>query len=406
MARERILALVMAGGEGGRLDLLTERRAKPAMPFAGVYRLIDFVLSNCTHSGLADVWVLAQYQPHALNEHLANGRPWDLDRTRGGLRIMQPYLGRDESGWYRGNADAIYRNIAAIRRHEPDTILVLSADHVYTLDYRDVIARHHECEATVTMVTTRVPRERAGQHGVVETDEAGRVTGFAYKPDEPASDLVTTEVFVYDAPALLDTIEALVSEGGGEGDDEGASLRDFGHDLLPRLVEGGRAYEYRLEGYWRDVGTVDSYWAGHMDLLADEPALDLENPHWPILTLAPQRRPARVEATARIDRSLIAPGCTVRGTVVRSVLAPGVVVEAGATVRDAVILDDARIAAGATVECAIVDMAARIGAGATVGRAPDGQPTADDIALVGLRATVADGANVPAGARVQPATER
>jgi glucose-1-phosphate adenylyltransferase len=400
MAQERILALVLAGGEGGRLDLLTDRRAKPAMPFAGVYRLIDFALSNCAHSGIADVWVLAQYQPHALTEHLANGRPWDLDRTRGGLRVMQPYLGRDESGWYQGNADAIYRNIAAIRAHGPDLILVLSADHVYTLDYREVVARHRERGAAVTLVTTRVPRERAGQHGVVETDDDGRVVAFAYKPDDPASDIVAAEVFVYDAATLLDTIEALAAGDEGEG-----SLRDFGHELLPRLVEAGHAYEYRLPGYWRDVGTVDSYWSAHMDLVDGAAMVDLDRSDWPILTLAPQRSPACVEATARIDRGLIAPGCTIRGTVVRSVLAPGVVVEAGATVRDAVILHDTHVAAGATVERAVVDMRARIGVGAIVGSATGGEDATEGIALIGLGACVADGATVRAGGRVPPADE-
>ncbi|CAA9583891.1 MAG: Glucose-1-phosphate adenylyltransferase [uncultured Thermomicrobiales bacterium] len=408
MTPPRVLTLILAGGEGGRLDLLTARRAKPAMPFAGVYRLIDFVLSNCANSALTDVWVLAQYQPHALTEHLANGRPWDLDRTFGGLRVLQPYLGRDESGWYQGNADALYRQIGAIREFDPDLILVLSADHVYRLDYREVIERHREAGAAVTIVATRVPREEAGQHGVVEVGDAGRVTGFAYKPDEPASDLIATEVFLYDAAALLDTLDALADEADAdagaedEGNDDGA-LADFGDELLPRLVAAGRAREHRLDGYWRDVGTIESYFAAQLDLLGEDPAIDLDDPGWPFRTFASQRPAARLVAGSSVADSLIGPGCLIQGRVIRSVLGPGVVVEAGATVRDAIVLQDARIAGGATVERAILDMHASVGAGATVGAASDDPPSAETIALVGLRATVAAGATVAPGGRVDPA---
>jgi glucose-1-phosphate adenylyltransferase len=202
MNRPRVLALVLAGGEGGRLGPLTDERAKPALPFAGVYRLIDFPLSNCLHSGIGDVWVIQQYEPHELTRQLANGRPWDLDRTRGGLRILHPYLGDSESGWYSSNADAIYRNRDVIAEQDPDVLLVLSADHIYKLDYADVVARHVDSAAAVTMVTTVVAKEEASRYGVVHVDADERVTGFEYKPDSPASDVVTTEVFAYDAHRL------------------------------------------------------------------------------------------------------------------------------------------------------------------------------------------------------------
>lgn len=401
MRPPRILALVLAGGEGGRLELLTDRRAKPAMPFVGVYRLIDFVLSNCAHSGLADVWVLAQYQPHALTEHLANGRPWDLDRTFGGLRILQPYLGRDESGWYRGNADALYRQSGAIRDFAPDLILVLSADHVYRLDYRAVIAQHRESGATATIVTTKVPRDRAGEHGVVAVDRAGKVTDFAYKPDEPQGDLIATEVFLYDAKTLLDTLDDLAREDGADADDGGA-LRDFGHELLPRLVADGGVREYRLDGYWRDVGTVEAYWEAQMAFLGDEPPLDLHDPRWPLRTFATQRPAARLAAGSSVAESLIAPGCAVHGTVTRSILGPGVTVEAGATVRDTIVLHGVTIGRGATVERAIIDMNVTIGADATVGGASDEPPSAETITLVGLDGHVPEGATIPIGGRVAP----
>ena len=361
MRRQRVLALVLAGGEGGRLAPLTDERAKPALPFAGVYRLIDFPLSNCLHSGIGDVWVIQQYEPHELTRQLANGRPWDLDRTRGGLRILHPYLGDSESGWYEGNADAIYRNREVIADHDPDVLLVLSADHVYKLDYADVVAHQVESGAAVTMVTTRVAKEDASRYGVVQVARDGKVREFDYKPDAPTSEVVTTEVFAYDAPRLLRTLDELA-----EGENS-SSLRDFGHELLPRLVDEGAARAFELDGYWRDVGTIDGYWKAHMELLTGEPRLWLDDPAWPILTTGLQRPPARIDASARIDGSLVAAGACVRGKVVRSIIGPGVVVEEGADVRDAVLLHDSYVAAHARVTRAILDERVRVDEHAVVG---------------------------------------
>lgn len=362
--REKALVMILAGGKGSRLETLTEERAKPALPFAGTYRLIDFALSNCVHSGLSDVWVVEQYQLHSLNDHLANGRPWDLDRTYGGLQVLPPFTGKkgggDEAEVSHGNADALCRHRHLIRDFAPDVLIVLSADHVYKLDFRDVLERHHETGATLTLVTTRVPLEEAGRFGTVEVDEAtGKVTAFAYKPEKPESDLVTTEVFVYRAEPLLRRLDELA-----ESDKE---LGDFGDELLPGLVAEGNVYEHRLNGYWRDVGTIESYWQGHQDLLAPETALSLDEPDWPILTYGVQRRPARIQAGAEVEDSLVSPGCTIRGRVVRSVLAPGVTVAPGALVRDSVLLHDVRIGEGAVVGRSIVDERAEIAAGARVG---------------------------------------
>jgi glucose-1-phosphate adenylyltransferase len=361
MGRDRILALVLAGGEGGRLGALTEDRAKPALPFGGVYRLIDFPLSNCAHSAVSDVWVLQQYQPHSLGEHIASGRPWDLDRTYGGLRVLPPYLGRSESGWYRGNADAIYRNKTEIERFTPDVLLVLSADHVYKLDYAEVVTAHRERGAEATLVTTEVARTDASRFGVVEVD-GERVSGFEYKPEEPATGIVTTEVFAYEPRVLLDALDELAAASG----EDGGELSDFGDELLPRLVSRGRVFEYRLEGYWRDVGTPESYWAAHMELLDPDPPLDLDEPGWPILTWTTQRTPARVRAQARVGESLLSPGCDVRGVVERSVLGPGVVVEEDAEVRESVVLGDVVVERGARVERAIVDEGFRVESGARI----------------------------------------
>jgi glucose-1-phosphate adenylyltransferase len=384
MPRPKVLALVMAGGEGSRLELLTERRAKPALPYAGVYRLIDFPLSNCVHSGIDDVWVLQQYRLQSLNDQLANGRPWDLDRTHGGLRLLPPQLGAEEDGFHEGNADAIWRNRALIAEHDPEVVLVLSADHVYRLDYGEVLARHRDRGAGVTVVTSEVPAEDASRQAVVEVGGDGRLTGFHYKPDEPPTTRVATEVFAFATKRLLGTLEELAA-GDGE-------LKDFGHGLLPRLVDAGEAVEHRMDGYWRDVGTVPAYWRAHMDLLDPDRPLDLDDPAWPVLGRAPQRLPARVEGSARLDRALLSPGTVVAGEVTRSVLGPGVVVEPGAAVRDAVLLDDCVVAAGARVERAVLDRGVRVGPGARVGAAGDG----------GEPALVAEEAQVPGDVTVGP----
>lgn len=425
MARNKTLALILAGGKGSRLEVLTEERAKPAMPFAGMYRLIDFALSNCMHSGLSDVWVIEQYHLHSLNEHLANGRPWDLDRTYGGLQVLPPFESQDEDdgegGFAEGNADAIYRHRDFIREFDPDILVVLSADHVYKLDYSKVIDQHLERKADVTMVTKQIPREEAARFGNVRVDEQGRITGFVYKPESPQSDLVTTEVFVYHARTLLETLDQLAADNmnkdnsgkgkssTGKSEGEATALRDFGHELIPKLVRDGRAFEYRLEGYWQDVGTVESYWQAHMDLLTAQTELPLDDPNWPILTYGSQRLPARVHGSARIEDSLISPGCTIRGDVIRSVLAPGVMVEQDAVVRDSVVLHNTVIEARAVVDYAIVDTEVRIGEGAMVGqqRSPVDnllRITSSEIAMIGQRARISAGARLPADARIKPST--
>jgi glucose-1-phosphate adenylyltransferase len=367
------------------------------MPFAGVYRLIDFPLSHAVHSGLSDVWVLQQYEPHTLTEHLSNGRPWDLDRTHGGLLLLHPHTGSEGEGWHRGNAHALYQKRTLIREFDPETVLVTSADHVYRLDYRQVLERHRERSADVTIVTTEVPREDASRFGCVEVDGDGRVTGFAYKPDDPPGGTVTTEVFAYRTDRLLEVLEELAREDEAS-DGDGSRLEDFGHGLLPELVEGGGAWAFELDGYWRDVGTIASYWEGHMDLV-EERGLDLDDPSWPILTLGIQRRPARIEASARLERSLVSPGCTVHGRVERSVLAPGVVVEEGAHVVDAVLLHDVVVERGAQVAGAIVDVEAVVGADAQVGVRITGDP-GEELVLVGECARVEAGVRVEPGARV------
>jgi glucose-1-phosphate adenylyltransferase len=402
----KVLALIMAGGAGSRLEVLTERRAKPAMPFGGVYRLIDFPLSNCMHSHIRDVWIVQQYQPHSLNDHVSNGRPWDLDRNHGGLRILFPHTG-EAGGWHDGNADAIYHNATFIREMQPDVLVVLSADHIYKLDYREVVDAHLDNRAHVTMVTKKVPLDEAGRFGVVELGDDSRITDFQHKPEQPASDVVTTEVFVFDTRAVLDLVDELAGRSRSERDDDEVELEDLGDEVLPRMVKDGNAREYRLEGYWRDVGTIDSYWASHMDLLDHPDDLDLSDPSWPIHTFETQLVPARIFQSARIDNSLISPHGVVRGRVEHSVIGPGVAIEEGAVVRDSVILQDCVIEAGATVDSSILDMGVTIGKDATVGNQMPaaGRPRPSDIAVVGQRATVRASGEVGPGERIEPASD-
>ncbi|GJG86434.1 glucose-1-phosphate adenylyltransferase [Gemmatimonadetes bacterium T265] len=374
MQRPKVLALVLAGGAGSRLGPLTARRAKPALPFAGVYRLVDFALTNCVHSGLGDVWVVEQYQPHAINDHLLNGRPWDLDRNVGGLRILPPFTGARGEGFAAGNADVLWRSRDLLREFAPDQLVVMSADHVERVDLREVLDAHRDASARVTLVTTEVAAEDAHRFGIVAVDGGGRVTAFDSKPERPRGTTAATEVFVYDAPHLLATLDRLhadvVRDAGG---DDAAHLGDFGDHLLPALVAEGGARAFPHAGYWRDVGTVESYWRGHMDLLGERPALVLDDPAWPVRTAAAARMPARVARTAAVDDALLSPGAAVAGRVERSVLGPGVVVEAGAEVRESVLLDGAVVRRGARVTRAVVDLGAVVAAGAVVGRG-SGEP--------------------------------
>jgi glucose-1-phosphate adenylyltransferase len=386
MALPRILVLVLAGGAGGRLELLTENRAKPAVPFAGVYRLIDFSLSNCEHSQIADVWVSVQFHPTSLSEHLSNGRPWDLDRTSGGLMTLPPFQGTERGGWASGTADALWRQAELIRAFDPDALVVVSADAVYKLDYREVADGHLASGAEVTMVTTEVAADDASRYGIVQVGDDGRITDYEYKPDEPATTTATNEVFVFSPKATLDRLEALEDEVGEEG------LEDLGTHLLPAQTKEGLARAHRLEGYWRDVGTVPAYWQAHRDFLSAEPPIDLDEASWPIHTRGGRHSAARILKSAVVDESLISGGTRVAGEVRGSVLSPGVVVEPGATVVDSVLLPGVRVRSGASVTRAVLDDGVDIGKQAVVGG--DG-----DITLVGRRAQVGAGTEVAAGAR-------
>ncbi|HHU67497.1 sugar phosphate nucleotidyltransferase [Corynebacterium sp.] len=351
------VALILAGGRGSRLSPLTDARPKPAVPLAGSYRLIDVALSNLTHSGLRDVWIAEQYRPGLLNRHLAGGRPWDLDGTRSGLRILPPGEGDTEDGFSEGNGHALYQQLEAVEEFGADTLVVLSADHLYQLDLRPVLAQHAEQGSDLTVVTTQIA-EDPSRYGVVTT-RGGRVTAYDYKPDSPTGHVVATEVFVFDVAALRRACDALLPPGS-----DGAELGDYGETLLPHLVGEGTVHEYRLEGYWRDLGTIDAYFRAHMELI-EGGGIDLHRRDWPLLTNLSESAPARIAPDAEINNSLVCPGADIAGHVDHSLIGPGVRVEKGATVRRCVLIGDVTVPAGAHLESVIADHGATIPTGRT-----------------------------------------
>ena len=405
MARNRILAIIQAGGSGGRMDVLTHARAKPALPFAGVYELVDFPLSNLAHSGIDDVWLSVQFEGSSIEEPVANGRPWDLDRSRAGLRLLMPQQGNgsdDEEGFARGNADELFRIRERIRTAEPEIVIVLSADHVYRFDYMDAVATHREQEAECTIVTSEVSIEEAGDHATVEFDSSGVVTAFAYKPEEPTTSTVATEIFLYDPAVLVTVLEELHGERAQEAEEGDSGLGDFGESLVPRFVDRGRAVVHALPGYWRDLGQPHLYLAAHQDVLLDDQGL-FDDQSWPILTRQPQRVPARVHSGAQVEDSLVSPGADVRGVVLRSVLGPGVRVEKGAVVRNSVVFADSVVEKDARVDWSIVDQDCVVTAGVVVGdEHAKGTEQSDDITIVGRGSRV--GGDLGRGARLEPGT--
>ncbi len=354
-----VIALILAGGEGERLSVLSRVRAKPAVPFGGKYRIIDFTLSNCVNSGVDDVLVLTQYNPHSLNDHIGLGRPWDLDRARGGVKLLQPYIRRGRvAEWYRGTADAVLQNFNVVEQDAGDTILILAGDHIYKMDYTPFLAAHRRHRADVTIAVRHVPLAEATRMGVLALDEQDRVTEWQEKPKQPKSDLASMGVYVFSKRAL----RRWLSE----------DLTDFGTNVVPAMLDGGaRVFGYRFDGYWQDVGTIQSFWEANMALLDDVPELDLYDREWLIHTRSEERAPAKIGPTAQVHRSMISHGCVINGTVVNSVLSPGVRVDVGAVVRDSIVMFDSVIRSGAVVDRAILDKEVVVGQGAIVGDGPD-----------------------------------
>jgi len=384
------MAVILAGGEGERLSILSQERAKPAVPFGGKYRIIDFTLSNCVNSGITDVVVLTQYNPRSLNDHIGLGRPWDLDRNKGGVKLLQPYIARGRlAEWYRGTADAVLRNINVVEHAAGDTVLVLAGDHIYKMDYQPFVAAHRRRRADVTIAVRRVPLAEASRMGILALDDHDKVTEWQEKPKQPKSDLASMGVYVFSKK----TLRRWLSE----------DRADFGAHVIPAMLEAGaRVYGYRYNGYWQDVGTIQSFWEANMALLEDDPELDLSDKEWVIHTRSEERAPARVGPTAQVHRSLISHGCVIAGTVVNSVLSPGVRVDVGAVVRDSIVMFDSVIRSGAVVDRAILDKEVVVGQGAIVGEGGhDDRPNKQEPGRLNTGITVVGKhAIVPRGVRI------
>ncbi|MFN3332203.1 MAG: glucose-1-phosphate adenylyltransferase [Caldilinea sp.] len=390
----RTIAMILAGGEGTRLTVLSEERAKPAVPFAGKFRIIDFTISNCVNSGIYTVGILTQYRPHSLNDHIGIGKPWDLDRSRGGVRLLQPYQARRGQNWYAGTADAIYQNLNFIRENRAENVLVLSGDHIYKMDYRPMIDYHLAKGADLTVGVMPVPLEETDRFGIMMVDDEQRIVQFYEKPKErDKGNLASMGIYVFNA----NTLERRLSEGRPD-----KPRNDFGKDVIPAMIAAGDSvFAYRFEGYWVDVGTIDSYWSTSLELLGPSPALDLYSDKWPILTKSEERPPVKVGPQAKIANSMVSNGCIVRGLVVNSVLSPGVYVSPGAVVKDSVVMNDTWIGPGARLDRVVIDKKVVVGAGAVVGVGNMETPNEQmpdrlfaGITVVGKNAYIPDGAQI------------
>ena len=387
ITKKETVAMLLAGGQGSRLYLLTERIAKPAVPFGGKYRIIDFPLSNCINSGIDTVGVLTQYQPLALNEYIGNGQPWDLDRTYGGVSTLPPYQKQKGADWYKGTANAIYQNIRFIDKFDPDYVVILSGDHIYKMDYAEMIESHKKNGADCTIAVFDVPLSEASRFGIMMTDDQMRITEFMEKPKEPKSTKASMGVYVFNKDKLFSYLEA------DEADEN--SSKDFGKNIIPAMLNAGeKLYAFEFSGYWKDVGTIDSLWEANMDLLGDRPELNLNDKEWRILSRNDAMPPHYVGHGAVVNNSIITEGCEIYGTVINSVLSSGVIVERGAVVRDSVILGNVVVRADATVDYSIIDSDTVVGKGATVGKEIG---ISKGITLVGGGLNIPENVSVPDG---------
>ena len=395
MAKEMI-AMILAGGQGSRLYALTQKLAKPAVPFGGKYRIIDFPLSNCVNSDIDTVGILTQYQPLVLNEYIGNGQPWDLDRLHGGVHVLPPYQQASGSDWYKGTANAIYQNISFIDRYDPKYVIILSGDQICKQDYSDFLRFHKEKDAEFSVAVMEVPWSEASRFGLMVTDENDKISEFQEKPKNPKSNLASMGIYIFNWDVLKKYLE--------EDEADPNSKNDFGMNIIPALLRDGRKmYAYRFAGYWRDVGTIVSLWDANMDMLSPT-LINLYDPKWPIRAKSPIRPPHSIGRQAEVVHSIITEGCTIEGHVENSVLSNFVTVGAGARVLYSILHPGVVVEPGAVVEYAILGEGTVVGAGAHVGAQPDGT---DDwcVATVGPDVAVPAGATVPAGAMIYDGAE-
>ena len=389
------VAMLLAGGQGSRLYALTQSMAKPAVYFGGKYRIIDFPLSNCVNSGIDTVGVLTQYQPLELNEYLGNGQPWDLDRMYGGVHVLPPYQKATGSDWYKGTANAIYQNINFIERYDPEYVLILSGDHIYKMDYAKMLAAHKEKQADITIAVLDVPKEEASRFGIMTCNEEGRIVKFAEKPKNPDSTLASMGIYIFTWEKLKKYL--IEDEANPE------SENDFGKNIITSmLADQQRLYAYNFEGYWKDVGTIDSLWESNMDLLDPNVPFDVWDKEWKIYSRTLNSPPQYVSEKAVVENSMISEGCEVEGKIDFSVLFQNVVVEEGATVTDSIIMPGTVVKKGAVVEYAIIGEGCTIEAGAHIGERPEAVEDSANwgIAVIGNNLSVCENAKVPAKAMI------
>lgn len=387
------LALILAGGRGSRLDILSEKRVKPAVPFAGKFRIVDFTLSNCTNSGIFNIAILTQYLPLSLNEHISKGKPWDLDRRDASVVLLQPH-----KEWYAGTADAVLQNINYIKRLNPEYTLILSGDHIYKMDYSEMIAAHKKAEADLTIAVQPVPFEDAHRFGILSTNSDGRITKFEEKPPKPESNLASMGIYVFKTDVLLDAIQEV----------EDPNL-DFGKHIIPYLLKTAKLQSYVFEDYWRDVGTYDSYLEASLELTntVDKIQLDMYDRNWKFYTRSEEMPSVKIGSKAEISQALISNGTIVAGKVKKSVLSPGVVIHPEATVINSVILNDTEILPGSYIENAIIDKRCKIGPNVVIGDGDDYTPNIErpellksGINAIGSGVTIKEGTIIERNCRI------
>ncbi|MEG0779129.1 MAG: glucose-1-phosphate adenylyltransferase [Oscillospiraceae bacterium] len=388
--KKECIAMLLAGGQGSRLYVLTGDMAKPAVPFGGKYRIIDFPLSNCANSGIDTVGVLTQYRPLELNSYIGSGQPWDLDRNDGGVHILPPYQSATGASWYKGTANAIYQNMGFIDLYEPDYVVILSGDHIYKMNYAKMVQQHKKTGAACTISVMEVPWGEASRFGIMSVDENDNITEFAEKPKEPKSNLASMGIYVFSWQAL----RRYLTEDEANPDSE----NDFGKNIIPTMLQNGeKMAAYRFSGYWKDVGTLESLWDANMDMLARDTGLDLLEPNWLIYARTASLPPAFLGQRAQVSNSAISRGCTIEGTVNNSVLSQDVTVAEGAEVAYSVLMPGVKIEAGSVVRYAIVGENCRVGKNCRVGAAPEELPPADwGLSVLGPNTVLEDGQRLAA----------
>ena len=394
--KQECVAMLLAGGQGSRLYALTRRIAKPAVPFGGKYRIIDFPLSNCVNSGIETVGVLTQYQPLELNDYIGSGQPWDLDRLDAGVHVLPPYQRHKGADWYKGTANAIYQNMDFIARYDPEYVLVLSGDHIYKMNYADMIEEHKQNGAACTVAVLEVEMSEASRFGILNTNPDGSIYEFEEKPAHPKSNLASMGIYVFNWKELRRYLEA--------DEQDPHSANDFGKNVIPAMLKGGeRMFTYRFDGYWKDVGAIESLWEANMDLLNPHVPLDLLDPNWRIYSRTAGLPPHYIAAGASVQNSMLSEGSNIAGKVDFSVIFSGVTVEEGAVIRDSILMPGTHVKRGACVQYAILAENTVIEENATVGERPEDCENLEDwgVAVIAENIRIGKGVRVPAKAMVE-----